>query len=269
MFRIGDNVDGGETHVTSSRFHCHTADGIRLAGVHHAPPGPPAGAGGPAFVIGHGFTHATGKPATAAVLRAFAGHGAVSAVDFRGHGRSAGRSSAGRDETLDLDAAVGWTRARGFHPVTVVGFSMGAAVALRHAALGANPGDAVVSVSSPARWYVRESAPMRRLQWLLESPLRQLVGRAVGVRLGEPWLDLPASPVEAAGTISRPTLLVHGTDDAYFTPAHAIALHQACGAQMWIEAGMGHGETATTADLVARIAAWSGTALVPGAPAQP
>lgn len=258
--------------MIGSGFHCYTADGVRLAGSYL--PGPEnaleAGTGaGPAFVIGHGFTHGTEKPATVAVLKAFAEHGAVSAADFRGHGRSAGRSSAGRDETLDLDAVLRWTRARGHSPITVVGFSMGAAVALRHAAIGADPGDAVVSVSSPARWYVRESPPMRRLQYLLESPLRRIIGRAVGVRLGAPWLDLPASPVEAVGAISRPVLLVHGTNDAYFTPAHAMALHRACGAEMWIKAGMGHGETATTPDLVARIAAWSSAALIPGAAARP
>ena len=87
----------------------------------------------------------------------------------------------------------------GYRRVVVVGFSMGAAIALRHAAVGSAPGDAVVSVSSPSRWYIRESAPMRRVQWLLESPFGPLVGRGLGVRLGEPWFDLPASPVEAVG----------------------------------------------------------------------
>ena len=182
----------------------------------------------------------------------------MAAADFRGHGRSGGRSSVGRDETLDLDAVVRWTRDQGYGRVVVVGFSMGAAIALRHAAVGSAPGDAVVSVSSPSRWYIRESAPMRRVQWLLESPLGLVVGRGLGVRLGEPWFDLPASPVEAVGMISTPTLLVHGTADAYFHPGHVLTLQRAsAGAEVWIEPGMGHGETATTTDLVARIAAWS------------
>lgn len=219
-------------------------------------PGPP---GGPAFVIGHGFTHGVHKPATRAVMSAFARHGGVAAADFRGHGRSGGRSSVGRDETLDLDAVVRWTREQGYGPVTVVGFSMGAAVALRHAAIGAAPGDAVVAVSSPSRWYIRDSAPMRRVQWLLESPLGMPAGRVLGVRLGAPWFDLPVSPIEAISAIRCPVLLVHGTSDGYFSPAHVLALQRAGpDAQTWIEPGMGHGETATSGALIDRIAAWAG-----------
>jgi len=281
IVRIGDNVSGGTGHripqlrtdrrgrrrapseretlpiapgLRGSVYHCRTSDGVDLAGVHLAGP-----LDGPAFVIGHGFTHGLREPATRAVLAAFARHGAVAAVDFRGHGRSGGRSTVGRDETFDLDAAVGWAREQGYGTVTVVGFSMGAAIALRHAAVGSAPGDAVVSVSSPSRWYIRESAPMRRVQWLLESPLGLLTGRALGVRLGEPWFDLPTSPVEAIGAITRPVLLVHGTADGYFHPGHVQALHRASvAAEVWIEPGMGHGETATTPWLVERIATWSG-----------
>ena len=182
-----------------------------------------------------------------------------SAVDFRGHGRSAGRSSVGRDETLDLDAAVAWARARGYGPVAVVGFSMGGAVSLRHAALGASRPDAVVSVSAPARWYVRESSAMRRVHWLLESPLGPPVGRLFGIRLGEPWDELPTSPIETIGQVAVPILLVHGTADRYFGPAHAIALGRAArtAAEVWVVPGMGHGETGTTAETTHRIARWA------------
>ena len=128
------------------------------------------------------------------------------AVDFRGHGRSGGRSTVGRDETFDLDAAVSWARSQGYGPVTVVGFSMGAAVALRQSALGAARPDAAVAVSAPSRWYMRESIPMRKVHWLLETPFGPMVGRSLGVRLGEPWFDLPASPVEAVADITLPVV---------------------------------------------------------------
>ncbi len=242
---------------TGTRFRCRSQDGVELSGVHV--PGP---TGGPAFVIGHGFTHGVHKPATRAVMRAFAQHGGVVAVDFRGHGRSGGRSSVGRDETLDLDAAIAWTRSQGYGPVTVVGFSMGAAVALRHAAVGATRPDAVIAVSSPARWYMRETVPMRKVHWLLETPLGPMVGRVLGVRLGGPWFDLPASPIEAVSEISCPLLLIHGAADPYFNPLQGRALQRASGtAELWIEPGMGHGETATTPALVDRIAQWSARAL--------
>jgi pimeloyl-ACP methyl ester carboxylesterase len=230
---------------------------VSLTGMHVAGP---TDAG--AFVLAHGFTHGIAKPATRAAIIAFARHGAVVAADFRGHGRSGGRSSVGRDEVLDLDAVVRWTRAAGYPTVTVVGFSMGAAVAVRQAALGTDPPDAAVAVSAPSRWYVRESVPMRRLHWLLEHPLAVPMGAALGVRLGEPWKDLPPSPVEAAERITAPLLLVHGTEDDYFGPPHAIALQDASrSGELWIEPGMGHGETALTPELAARIAHWAGGAL--------
>lgn len=239
--------------MTGIAFECRSADGVELAGRYL-----PSQPGGPAFVIGHGFTHGLHKPATRSVMAAFAAHGAVVAVDFRGHGRSGGRSSVGRDEIHDLDAALTWTRSRGYGPITVVGFSMGAAIALRHAALGSSTGDAVVAVSAPARWYMRDSAPMRNVHWLLETPLGPTIGRVLGVRLGEPWLDLPASPVEAVAGISVPLLLIHGAADPYFNPLQARALHRAATtADLWIEIGMGHGETATTPALADRIAGWS------------
>jgi uncharacterized protein len=253
-----------ETYEVGVRFRCRTDDGVELSGAHLPRRGVRSGEtnempSGPAFVIGHGFSHSIDEPVTRAVLTAFTAHGGVLAADFRGHGRSGGRSSVGRDETLDLDAVVRRARDLGYGPVCVVGFSMGAAVALRQAAVGESPGDAVVSVSSPSRWYVRESKPMRRLQWLLENPARRPIGRALGVRLGEPWFDLPVSPIEAVGTITGPLLLVQGTADRYFTSAHARLLRAAAGrsAELWIEAGMGHGEMATSPALVGRIADWA------------
>ncbi len=260
-----------------SEFTCRTVDGVELAGIHvprraaDAAAAPGGEAVTPAetervFVLAHGFTHGIGKPATTATIAAFAGHGAVAAVDFRGHGRSSGRSSVGRDETLDLDAVVCWARRRGYATVTVVGFSMGGAVALRHAAVGEHRPDAVVSVSAPARWYVRESAAMRRVHWLLESPLGPPIGRLLGMRLGEPWDELPASPIETVGAITAPILLVHGTADRYFGPAHAVALQRAAGSrsEVWIEQGMGHGETGMTADTTHRIARWAENAVAVG-----
>jgi len=201
-------------------------------------------------------------------MAGFATHGGVVAVDFRGHGRSAGRSSVGRDETLDLDAAVRWARSAGYSPIAAVGFSMGGAVALRHAAIGTDRPDAVIAVSAPSRWYIRETAPMRRLHWLLESPAGPGVGRLLGIRLGEPWDLLPQSPVEAMADIAAPTLLVHGTHDIYFGSAHAVTLQRASRgtAELWIEPGMGHGETATSSSLVGRIAAWCVEQIDPGSP---
>lgn len=230
------------------------ADGVRLQGLHLAGPR------GPMFVIAHGMTHSTAEQSTRRVIDRFGRHGSVLALDFRGHGRSGGVSSVGRDEPLDLDAAVGLARElAGADPVVLIGFSMGAAVALLQAAAGRARVDAVVAVSPAARWYIRDSAPMRRLHWMLEHPLGPLVGRWVGVRLGKPWDDVPPSPLETIGRITAPLLLVQGTADRYFSAADGLVLQRASGghAELWLERGMGHAESGSSDELIDRIADWS------------
>ncbi len=255
----------GRPHDTAAQpVEVTSSDGVPLRGSYR--PGPrshdAAVAAGPAVVIAHGFTNATRKPSTQAVITGFARHSAVVALDFRGHGGSGGRSTVGRDETLDIDAAVRFARAAGHAPVTVVGFSMGGSVAIRQAAGGADRPDGLVSVSSPSRWYIRETGPMRRVHWLLENPLGGVVGRGLGIRLGVPWPVVPPSPVEMIGDVQVPILIVHGTADHYFGPEHAFVLHRAAtaggapDAELWMEPGMSHAESAVSPDLVNRIAGW-------------
>lgn len=230
------------------------ADGVRLTGRFFPGPDPRA----PAVVVGHGFTNGIAKPGSRAVLAALAERHSVYAIDFRGHGGSAGFSSVGRDEYLDLDAALARARADGDRRVAVVGFSMGAAVALQQAVLGEHRPDAVVAVSAPSRWYIRQTVPMRRVHALLEHPVGALAGRAIGVRLGPQWPQVPPTPLELVHRIAPiPLLLVHGTADRYFSPMHATALHAAAGhGELWIEPGMGHAESGSSPELLTRISDW-------------
>lgn len=246
--------------VTPVRVRARTADGVPLAGVHLAHrPGPTRGTGGTVLVVAHGFTHHTGYRGTRDLLAALAADAPVLALDMRGHGRSGGRSTVGEREPLDLDAAVAAARALGYERVATVGFSLGAAVALRQAAAGEHRPDAVVAVSSPARWYSRETTPMRQVHWLLEQPHGRLAARALGVRLGGGWEVVPPSPVEVVADIAVPLLLVHISGDRYFSAAHARALATASGghAQLWEEPGEGHGESGTHPALARRIARWA------------
>jgi alpha-beta hydrolase superfamily lysophospholipase len=239
-----------------------TSDGVRLRGALWSPDH----AADLAIVVGHGLTNHIRKPVVSRVLRRLATHATVVAFDFRGHGRSAGGSTVGDAEVLDVAAAVELARARGHRRVVTLGFSMGASIVLRHAAgcaplpHGTDPGvDAVAAVSSPSRWWVRETDAMRRVHWLLEQPHGRMAARALRLRLGAPWTAPPESPVEAVHRIApTPLLIVHGTDDHYFPPDHATALQRASGGhgQLWLLPGMRHAESAMTPDLVDRLAAW-------------
>ncbi|MGP3754011.1 alpha/beta hydrolase [Streptomyces sp. IBSNAI001] len=124
--------------------------------------------------------------------------------------------------------------------------------------------DAVVSVSAPARWYYRGTAPMRRLHWVVTRPTGRLVGR-YGFRTRihrEDWNPVPLSPVEAVPLITAPLLIVHGDRDPYFPVDHPRMLAGAAGdgAELWLEHGMGHAENAADEGLLSRIADWTDSA---------
>jgi pimeloyl-ACP methyl ester carboxylesterase len=130
---------------------------------------------------------------------------------------------------------------------------------LRYAGLGGDA-DAVVSVSSPGTWFERGTRSMRVVHWLCETRSGRLTCRLLrGTRLATAaWEVVPAAPVEVVGAIApRPLLIVHGDADHYFPLRHAELLAAAAPtAEVWIETGMGHAETATTPELVSRITQW-------------
>ncbi|WP_189814573.1 alpha/beta hydrolase [Streptomyces olivaceoviridis] len=254
------------------RTFLRTADGIPIDSVYDPPPVvydtlPDASRTASrdlVFVIAHGFTGDVDRPHVRRVAGVLRGYGAVVTFSFRGHGRSGGRSTVGDKEVLDLAAAVQWARGLGHARVVTVGFSMGGSVVLRHAALHGGT-DAVVSVSAPARWYYRGTAPMRRLHWLVTRPEGRLVGR-YGLRTRihhRDWDPVPLSPVRAVPEIApTPLLIVHGDRDGYFPLDHPRMLAEAAGehADLWVEPGMGHAEHAADDALMARIGDWSVTA---------
>lgn len=212
-----------------------------------------------AFVVVHGFTQSGSQAGTKKVVQWLRRRGGVISVDMRGHGRSAGHTTLGDREILDVAAAVQWARTLGYRAVVSAGFSMGAAVVLRHAALLGGV-DAVAAISSPGQWFYRGTATMRTLHRLvLTRGGRALLRVARGVRVSPtPWEPpYPVDPRAAAARIGVPLLIVHGRDDHYFPPHHGWGIHAANEAsELWLEEGLGHAEGGLTADVADRIADW-------------
>ncbi|MFF2998601.1 alpha/beta hydrolase family protein [Streptomyces sp. NPDC057950] len=254
-----------------------TVDGVTIEAAYDPARGARDDVGGSlAIVVAHGFTGGLDRPHVRRVAGVLGRDAAVVTFSFRGHGGSGGRSTVGDREVHDLGAAVEWARELGHARVATVGFSMGGSVVLRHAAMRGEAGrehegrteartDAVVSVSAPARWYYRGTAPMRRLHWLVTRPAGRVVGR-YGLRTrihSRDWDPVPASPVESVPLIApTPLLIVHGDQDGYFPLDHPRMLAEASGghAELWVEHGMGHAEHAARDELLARIGAWAGSA---------
>jgi len=236
---------------------------------------------GPSYLLAHGFTGSAARPEVKAVAEHLVERGnCVLALNFRGHGTSEGLSSIGADEVADIAAGLAWLRVkRPGVPVVTLGFSMGASVAVRQAGLagaassvrqaglageaGLVGPDAVIAVSGPGRWYERGTKPMRRLHFGAETRIGRLIlARAFRTRIGHGWELLPVSPVETAGAIGVPVLIVHGDADPYFPLDHPRMLAAMIpAATLWIEPGMGHAENATSLELLDRMDVWAHTAL--------
>lgn len=250
-----------------------TADGVPLSARHDPAPdcGDPAGDDGVVrglgFVVAHGFTGSWRRPDVRAVVGGLRGRGGVVSFDFRGHGGSGGHSTVGDLEVEDLHAAVRWARELGYTRVVTVGWSMGAAVAIRQAASSGGV-DAVVAVSGPSRWHFRGTPQMRLVHRAIETRAgRAVAARLYGTRIAATGWDPPPYPPDAVvGRIApTPLLVVHGDADGFFPLDHAHWLVAAAGepCELWVEPGFGHAETAASPHLVRRIAAWAAAVVGP------
>lgn len=248
-----------ETVVIPEPLTLYTADDVRIDAGHLR------GGGDLCFVLAHGFTCSWRQPMLRRIAGALNRHGGVIGLDFRGHGRSGGRSTVGDREVLDIDAVVKAARRRGYKRIAVTGFSMGGAVVVRHAALHGGV-DAVVSVSAPARWYYRDTVPMRRVHWAIERRVGRLAVRlARGTRIApNGWDPVPEAPHEVIGRIAPvPLLVVHGDADPFFPLEHGRQLYEAARdpRELWVEPAFGHAEVAATPGLIKRIGDWSALAV--------
>jgi pimeloyl-ACP methyl ester carboxylesterase len=250
-----------------------TDDGVPIEAVHLAPSTGDPQSQDLAILVAHGFTGSWQRPSVWRISNRFTKFGGVVCFDFRGHGRSGGRSTLGDREIRDVAVSAAWARELGFKRVAAVGFSMGASIVLRYAGLTDAAGGlaAVVSVSGPGRWYYRGTKPMRRVHWAVEYRVGRLVTRTMlNTRVvAARWNPAPVPPAEAAAMIAPvPLLVVHGDRDPYFPVEHAYQIYESAREpkELWIEHGYGHAESATSNWLVDRIGEWLTKATAPAAP---
>lgn len=225
--------------VSSSPFAVAAADGIPIAGWKLE------GKGDVAFVVAHGFLAHSRAPGILEFSESLTRFGPVWSIDLRGHGSSGGASTLGAAEALDIAAALRLVRREVSLPVVVVGFSMGAAGAVRAAALH-EPADAVVSISGPGVWFGPRGWAAHRTALLWRIPLADVALRILtGVRMRPSWEEAEP-PVEVAKRIAPAALLVvHGTRDHFFPVEEAEALERAAEEprDLWLVEGGGHAES--------------------------
>ncbi len=173
--------------------------------------------------------------------------------DFRGHGLSEPAPyTYGAHEVRDVKAIVDWTRARtGRLPVSVVGWSAGAATALLYASRDPEL-RAIVAINSFAD--MADMASRRRPFFVREGIYEE------ALRLAEHRADFQisdGSPVRAAPRIAVPALLIVGEADATIPPDHTRRIHAALpGAQLWSLPGIGHDDWWRAPDFGERLIAF-------------
>jgi fermentation-respiration switch protein FrsA (DUF1100 family) len=158
--------------------------------------------------------------------------------DHRGRGSSEGElMSLGYFETLNALAAVGYALFRAPEvPLGVIGYSMGASVAVMIAARDKRVG-AVVADSPFASERGLLRALLSKQLGALHLPIAALTERLL------PYDPREVEPLrEAAKIAPRATLFIHGLLDKTCAPEDAIRLHDAAGdhKELWLLKGAGH-----------------------------
>jgi pimeloyl-ACP methyl ester carboxylesterase len=229
-------------------FSVRTSDRVDLVG--HRIGTAPVG-----LVFAHGFTGWHRKPRLVRFQEELARWFTVYAFDLRGHGRSGGISGFGGIEHLDVDAVVRRARADGLTRVVTLGGSMGGIAVIRHAALLGGV-DAVVAVSTPARWNGHQSEAVRKLTWLTATDRGRRLLRVWGTRTPIAWerIEDPVSLVDRIAP--TPVVIVHGRDDHFFDEENAWMLYRRAKEpkRLLLSSRFGHAEDGFTSSFARRVA---------------
>ncbi|MBF0217261.1 MAG: alpha/beta fold hydrolase, partial [Candidatus Omnitrophica bacterium] len=150
----------------------------------------------------------------------------VIVFDFRGHGKSGDVFTWTALEHKDLAAITAYAKENNYTKIGVIGFSLGAAIALIEASRQRTI-DSVIAVSSPADLRSIDYHFWEKDMWkdiLLDIGIK---GRGKGVRPGSPALQ-KTRPIDIVDKISpTPVLFIHGGKDWIVKPSHSERLFRA------------------------------------------
>lgn len=207
-------------------------------------------------VLVHGFVNWSRTPAVHTFAHTLADTVDVIVPDLRGHGRSGGTCTLGRDEPLDVAAAV--AAADPARPVVTVGVSLGGAAVLLHAAHHPGAVAGVVAVSAPASWGGLGTDGANRIERWIGTPKGRLVLRLLlRTRLTADCAGLPDAGDLVARIAPAFTIVAADPEDWYFGPEHPERLYAAARdpKDLWWYPGGGHGTDLLTTAFAARLLA--------------
>lgn len=203
--------------IRCDSLNASTADGERIAFCHRHEPGRET-----AIVVCHGFFKSKETSVFRRLSDRLASAHDVVTMDFRGHGRSSGWYTFSVREGADLEAVLRWARPRYRH-LGLIGFSLGAAIAINTVARHPESIRSLIAVSAPAVFREIEFK-----WWTLEAIRRGIRGLrpGAGCRPGSFWLKKDR-PLDNVAALSVPVLFVHGTRDMIVDARHSRRLFEA------------------------------------------
>lgn len=155
----------------------------------------------------------------------------VLVLDLRGTGSSDGLYTFGAREYLDVQAALGWAQSS-YHDLSVLGFSLGAYIALRASVEGPLRPTRTLLVSLPERFETVISSGgvvsfLRRGMWQQNSdPLAVKEDADTLFRWGAPFMPKPLATA-LAGRATVPLHFLSGGLDLLVYPSQSLAAYQA------------------------------------------
>lgn len=196
-----------------------TSDGKRIAFRHYSR------GHSKVIIIAHGFFNNKDTFLFKGVAEAINKHYDVITFDFRGHGKSNGLFSWTTYEPLDLRAVIAYAKEKNYFKIGILGFSLGASVALIEASC--NPDiDSLIVVSAPSDFW-KINYHFWEYDMLEDLKLNMgKKGRGKGIRPGNPFMR-KIRPFDIVDKISpKPVLFIHGEKDWLIKSNHSKNLFE-------------------------------------------
>lgn len=210
----------------AQEIYVNTSDGVRIACNHYKR------GHGTLVVLVHGWMMSKDSAVFRAMGSELAKNYDVAAIDLRGHGRSSGHFHFTTHEEKDVAAIVECFRPQ-YSQVYLIGFSLGAALVILHAAKVKNV-DKIIAVSAPTDFKKVENQWFKPEAWVPTLQKGEL-WRAFGVRVGNLFARKPAAIDFVNAVAPCPILLMAGAKDPTIFPWHAQAHYDAAAEPKHIE----------------------------------
>lgn len=148
----------------------------------------------------------------------------ILSMDFRGHGKSSGFYTFTQKEQLDIAAVVNYAQECSYNKIYLLGFSLGGALVILHAAKNRNI-DKVIAVSAPADFDKIENHMYSPDAWIPTLFQKFEPKRWLSIRPALPF-NKKEKPVDFVDKISVPTLFIAGEKDPTVFPWHTEELYK-------------------------------------------